>query len=56
MTIPDYQSIMFPLLKYSGDNEEHSLRESIEALALHFKLTHEERKQLLPKQLLTSDF
>ena len=48
MTIPDYQSIMFPLLKYSGDNEEHSLRESIEALAFYFSLTHEERKQLLP--------
>ncbi len=43
-----YQSIMFPLLKYSGDEQEHSLRECIEALASHFNLTQEERKQLLP--------
>ncbi len=48
MSIPDYQSIMFPLLRYSGDNQEHSLRECIETLAGHFNLTHEERKQLLP--------
>lgn len=48
MAIPNYQSIMFPLLEYSGDDQEHSLRECIEALASHFNLTHEERKQLLP--------
>ncbi len=48
MSISDYQSIMFPLLQYSGDEQEHSLRECIEALASYFNLTHEERKQLLP--------
>lgn len=48
MTIPDYQSIMLPLLKYAGDEEEHSLRECIEALSTHFNLTQEERKELLP--------
>ncbi|EAZ92335.1 mrr restriction system protein [Crocosphaera chwakensis CCY0110] len=45
MSIPDYQSIMFPLLQYSGDEQEHSLRECIESLAIHFNLTHENRKQ-----------
>jgi restriction system protein len=48
MAIPDYQSIMLPLLKYAGDEEEHSLREAIEALAENFNLTDEEKRQLLP--------
>jgi restriction system protein len=48
MTIPDYQSIMLPLLKYAGDGKEHSLRETIEALAGQFHLTDDERRNLLP--------
>ncbi len=48
MTIPDYQSIMLPLLQFAGDKKEHSLREAIEALADVFSLSNEERKQLLP--------
>jgi restriction system protein len=48
MAIPDYQSIMLPLLKFAGDRKEHSLREVIEALADEFNLTNEERKELLP--------
>ncbi len=48
MAIPDFQSIMLPLLKFAGDGEEHSLRETIEALADEFNLTDEERKELLP--------
>lgn len=48
MTIPDFQTIMLPLLQYASDEQEHSLRETIEALANEFKLTDEERKELLP--------
>jgi restriction system protein len=48
MPIPDYQSIMLPLLKYAGDEEEHSLRETIEALGSAFSLTEDERRELLP--------
>jgi len=48
MTIPDYQSIMLPLLKLSSDGEIHRFRESIEDLAKYFNLTAEERKELLP--------
>ncbi len=47
MAIPDFQSIMLPLLKYIGDQREHSLRECIETLADEFKLTDEERRELL---------
>ncbi|HET7087787.1 MAG TPA: winged helix-turn-helix domain-containing protein, partial [Anaerolineae bacterium] len=48
MAIPDYQSIMLPLLKYASDGKEHSLRETIEALADEFQLTDDERRNLLP--------
>ena len=49
--IPDYQSVMLPLLKYAGDKEEHHIRDAIEGLADEFKLTEEERKELLPSGL-----
>ena len=48
MPIPDYQSIMLPLLSLTADNNEHSLREAIEQLATYFNLTKEEREELLP--------
>lgn len=48
MPIPDFQSIMLPLLKLAGDGAEHSLREAIEALAAQFGLTQAERDELLP--------
>jgi restriction system protein len=48
MTIPDYQSLMLPVLKFAGDRLEHSLRETIESLAASFHLTEQERKALLP--------
>ena len=48
MAIPDYQTIMLPLLKYIEDGREYSLRDTIEALADSFVLADEERKQLLP--------
>lgn len=48
MAIPDYQTIMLPLLEYSGDNKEHSLREAINHLAKVFNLSQEEQKELLP--------
>ena len=48
MGIPDYESIMLPLLKFAGDRQEHSLWETIDALASHFNLTQGEQKELLP--------
>jgi restriction system protein len=48
MTIPDYQTLMLPLLRLVGDGREHSLRETIEALADQFQLTDDERRELLP--------
>ncbi|MDA8338402.1 MAG: restriction endonuclease [Nitrospiraceae bacterium] len=48
MAIPDYQTIMLPLLKFAGDKEEHSLREAIDILAQEFQLSEDEQKELLP--------
>lgn len=47
MGIPDYETIMQPLLEFTADQKVHSLREAINAMAERFKLTDEERKQLL---------
>jgi restriction system protein len=48
MPIPDYQTVMLPLLKSLKDGQEHQMREIIEKLAQEFNLTDEERKALLP--------
>lgn len=48
MAIPDFQTIMLPLVQFASDGQEHSLREAIDYLADYFQLTKEERKELLP--------
>ena len=48
MAIPDYQSCMLPLLKFYADGQEHTFREAVEALAQVFKLTDQERREMLP--------
>ena len=50
MAIPDYQSIMLPLLKFLRDGKEHSLRESADYLADEFDLSEDELKEMLPIQ------
>ncbi len=54
MGIPDYQSIMLPLLEFASDEKEHTLHEAIEALAVKFGLTDKERKELLPSGVQTT--
>ena len=46
--IPDYQSIMLPLLEYILDGKEHKMRNVTEELAIKFGVTEEEQKELLP--------
>ena len=48
MAIPDYQSIMLPLLRLTSDGNEHTLREAVDSLSVQFKLTEDERRELLP--------
>ncbi|HXB73761.1 MAG TPA: restriction endonuclease [Candidatus Acidoferrales bacterium] len=47
-TIPDYQTLMLPLLRFLGDGRERSLGEAVEAISGEFHLKPEERQQLLP--------
>jgi restriction system protein len=46
--IPDYQSIMLPLLRCISDSKEHKMRDVTDQLAEHLGVTEEERKELLP--------
>lgn len=48
MAIPDFQSLMLPLLQFCGDSKEHTNREAIDHLAGVFQLSEDERKDLLP--------
>ena len=48
--IPDFQSIMLPLMQHIADGNEHSLTETIDALALHFKLSDDDLNQYYPNQ------
>jgi restriction system protein len=48
VAIPDFQSLMLPLLIFASDGNEHSLREAIDALADQYHLTPDERRELLP--------
>src|SRR4051812_14568864 len=53
MPIPDYQTIMRPLLDLLADGREHPLRDLKASLADHFALTDEERAQMLPSGVAT---
>ncbi len=48
MAIPDYQTVMLPLLDCVSDGKEHHIRDAIGALADQFNLSEAERSQLLP--------
>jgi len=49
MSIPDYQTIMKPLLEYLKSNQGPQRMQDVnEAMANHFSLTDEERQELLP--------
>lgn len=48
MPIPDYQSVMLPLLRVAADKMEHSVNTTVEILANQFNLSETERNELLP--------
>ncbi len=48
MTIPDYQTLMLPVLKLASDGNEHKFSKAVEELADQFNLSTEERNELLP--------
>ena len=46
--IPKYEEVMLPFLKHLADKKEHSLSETVDALAEYFRLTNDEIRELLP--------
>ncbi len=49
--IPDFQTIMLPLMESLGDGKEHSLRDTIDNLARRFGLSADELRTLLPSKM-----
>lgn len=47
MAVPDFQSLMLPLLKMTVDDKEHSLTEAVERLAHEFHLSDHDREETL---------
>lgn len=48
MPIPDFQTLMRPLLDLHSDAQEHINRDLVNALAQKFSVTEDERRQMLP--------
>jgi len=48
MPVPDFQTLMLPLLRFASDDKEHSMLEARENLAKEFNLSGDELKELLP--------
>jgi restriction system protein len=48
--IPDFQTIMLPMLEILSDGKEYSLREMIKEVADKFNLSEAERNELLPSE------
>ena len=48
MAIPDFQSVMLPLVKVLGDGQERTMREVTDLLAESFHLTDQERSNFFP--------
>jgi len=56
MSIPDFQTIMLPLLRLYADREEHSIHECNEILQDEFKLTEEEMSVMIQSGKQTAFF
>jgi restriction system protein len=54
MAIPDYQTLMLPVLRIAGDGQEHRIGEVVNQLARDFGLTEQELQQVLPSGKQTS--
>jgi restriction system protein len=48
VAIPDYQSLMLPVLKLASDGGEHRMSDVVDTLATQLNLTEAEREELLP--------
>jgi restriction system protein len=57
MAVPDYQSLMLPLLRFTADKkEETSTSEAVKALAKKLQLTNDDLEEMLPSGLQSAFF
>ena len=56
MPVPDFQTIMLPMLKIAGDGKEHTVHDFLEILAKEFNLSQEELNEFLPSGKQTRFF
>ncbi len=47
MAVPDFQTLMLPLLKLASDGQQHTPAEAVEQLAQQFQLSDEDRAETL---------
>lgn len=48
MAIPDYQTLMLPVLRFYSDGQEHSFRSTIDTIGKEMGLSDKERTEMLP--------
>lgn len=48
VTIPDYRTLMAPILRRLDDGADHQIRDLVEVLAADFDVTQDERNMRLP--------
>lgn len=53
MAVPDYETLMLPVIKHLADGKPHKRPEVTRAMADEFQLSEDERKQLLPSGKVT---
>lgn len=54
MAVPDFQSLMRPLLEILSDDSDHSIRSIRQALASHFSLTEADIEERIPSGRVTT--
>src|SRR5688572_1323920 len=47
MSVPKYNELMLPLLQFASDGKEHHVREAVEKIAIHLRLTEEQQTELV---------
>ena len=47
MAVPDFQTLMLPLLKLASDGQQHTLAEAVEQMAKEFQLSRDDQAELL---------
>lgn len=48
--IPDYQSLMLPLLKFISDGKDHSTKDAVDFLGKEFNLSDDDLNEWLPSK------